>query len=398
MTIFPEDLTQYRPVKVLLRVDILREADRAIQEGLGGYANRHEIVNDALEQHLIDLRYADEDRPAAPVARSKAERLSSGTEAPKSAKSATSATSEADAPAVLGESAVTEFDAIDPITNIAETAIEPPARGAVVENEIADVKHIPQLGLHNRDVPSLFGLAALARAAADGPVPMRAFYDDATSQAWRLAAALEDYEREHRSKVTVMMPRNRAKPQSASEGFQFFALGQVNRRFSDDGKLTCFGPLYQWGVAGLVAGPDGEVLIGMTSAGWDLLEATAGVDFGVPHDPAIARRFLAHLQDHSPGDVWGFRTALDAIAGGVGRLKLNEHFRSRLSDDFPIARGYTDSVAESTAQGYLSRSRAWGLVEPKLSDGQYAVTDFGREILDELLAGQLKRSTTMAAA
>jgi hypothetical protein len=131
------------------------------------------------------------------------------------------------------------------------------------------------------------------------------------------------------------------------------------------------------------------VMIGMTDAGWELLEALDGLDFGLPHDEQIARRFLGHLNTHATADMWGFREVLDAIASGVGRNELREHFRARLTKDYPTEKVYTESVAESTAQGYLSRARAWGMVSPGLTEHRYGLTQFGATVLDELNNGTL---------
>ncbi len=394
MAFFPHDTTKFRPAKLIVRADPLREADRAIQEGLGGYENRHELVNDAIEQLLVDLRYGKEDQLALPEPKSDKTASVKAGEGARPARSKPPAATNGGEP---GDPPVPGLDDVEPIADLAETAIvAPTSRGVSIENEIADIQDVPQLGLHNRDAPSIFALAILADRAHSGPVPMRAFYEDATAEAWKLAAALEPWELEHKDKVTVMLPRNRAKPQTAAEGFEFFGIGQVNRRPDANGRLTTFGPFFQWNVAGLVRDAEG-VKIGMTEAGWELLEALEGLDFSLPHDEAHAQRFLVHLNKYSKADLWGFRELLNAVAGDIGREALREHFRTRLTADYLTDKPATEAVAESTAQGYLSRTRAWGMVAPKMADRRYSLTDFGAAILDDINNGNLDVTTGTAA-
>ncbi len=402
MSFFPHDPTKYRPTKLLLRADLLREVDQAIQEGLAGYTNRHEITNDALEQLLIELRYGDgadeSDQPKKqrPVQVASAVSPAVTSPKPKEDRVPLEFDSVVEAPETTSDPEPKEGQ-VEPIWNLAETAISVPAsRGLEVKNEIAAVKDAPLYGLHNRDAPTAFALSILATQAHTEMIPMREFYDAATAQAWRLAAALEPWEREHKGKVTVMLPRNRAKPQSAADGFQFFGMGQVSKRPDENGKLACFGPFYLWRAAGLHRSENGEVLIGLTSAGWDLLDAFDGLDFSLPHDDGIARKFINYLAQHAPSDLWGFREVLETVTTDVGRLELAEHFRARLTTDFPLKKGYTDSVAESTAQGYLSRSRAWSMIEPKLDGGRYRLTDHGEAILSEIKEGKLGQSAPLA--
>lgn len=181
-----------------------------------------------------------------------------------------------------------------------------------------------------------------------------------------------------------MLPRNPEKPQSADEGFRAFAMGQVARKPDEDGRLVAWGPFYQWGVVGIVGDPQSPE-IGLTDAGWNLVEVFDGLDFSLPHDEEIARMFLQHQQQHAAPDLWGFRTALESAARGAGRVQMNEYFRTRLSADYSHGE-WKASVAESVASGYVSRARAWGLLEPKLHEGTYHLTASGQQVLDEFAA------------
>lgn len=374
MAFFPADFINYRPTKILFRVDLLREADRLVQEGVGGYVNRHELVNDLVEQGLIGLRYPDGEEPVAPAARSQREVTAVAT---ASGNGHVTSDTETD----THERGKKPVNA-EPLSSLSETCIRAPERaGAVIENEIATTPIEPMWGMHNRDAPSAFALARLAAAASDGPVSAADFYESTTEEAWKLAAQLAPFETKGGQKLAVMLPRNPEKPQSAADGFQAFAMGAIARKPDEDGKVAAWGPFYQWGAVGIV-GDVKNPRIGLTEAGWKLVKVFDGLDFSLPHKGGIARSFLAFLAEHAAADLWGFQTVLDGAARGAGRADMAEYFRARLNDDFANIE-WKGSVADSVASGYVSRSRAWGLLEPKLNEGAYRLTDAGRHVLDE---------------
>src|SRR5882724_1284224 len=238
MPFFPQDPSKYRPSKILFKIDILREVDRAVQEELGGYANRHELVNDLVEQGLIELRYPEGEAPVTPKARSEAE-----------SKTAGSANGGGDAAAVE----VPAKTMPEPLGDISETRITAPAKvGTVVENELAAPDRWPLFGMHNRDAPTAWALTRLASESFDEPIPLDVFYEKVTQEAWTLAAQLEGLEIKGTPKLAVMLPRNPDKPQSAADGFRAFALGAVARKPNAEGKLPASGPFFLWGAVGLV--------------------------------------------------------------------------------------------------------------------------------------------------
>jgi hypothetical protein len=349
MPFFPADPSKYRPAKILFKIDVLQEADRAVQEGLGGYANRHELVNDLLEQGLIGLRYPEGDSPA-PLP-------------------------------VEGEETAASV-AVEPIAPpLAATPITAPASpGAAFENELAEPEPWPLFGMHNRDTPTAWALNRLAEEAAERPIRLAAFYQQVTDEAWGLAQRVEAMEEEGGPKLAVMLPRNREKPQTAADGFRAFALGAVARRPDEAGKLVASGPFFQWGAAALL-GDARDPEIGLTEAGWELIQVFDGIDFSLPHAEEMASAFLGYLRAHAPADFWGFRTALEAAAGGAGRAETNEFFHRRLSADYPNV-DWKTSVADSVASGYVSRAREWGLVAPKLQERKYVLTPAGERTVD----------------
>jgi hypothetical protein len=366
------DPTKHRPVKIIMRVDLLREADKSVMEQLGGHEDRHELFNEAVQQYLVELRTGpDAEEADTSTTPASSDRTEPGTDTSTSLKSTAN---EARGPATVS------VPDVEPITNLADTAIQLPEKKPVIVAETDAVpRREPLLGLHNSDIPSIDALAYLAEETADGPLPVKTFYEQATQRARELAVALVPYEARHKVKLSALLPSNLAKAQAAARGYQTFALGHINREPRDDGKLDCWGPLYQWGVAGLVR--DGkETKIGITNGGWELLQELEGVSLGRPHTPDHARRFLHFLQAHAPEDLWGFGFLLQAVGEGVGRVDLNARFLA--------ARDWKESVATSVAQGYLARSREWGLVTPKLIEGRYQLTTFGREMRNALAAGK----------
>lgn len=364
MNFFPTDPKQYRPTKLVLRIDVLREMDRAIQEGFGGFTNRHELANEFIEQGLINLRYPDGETPVEPTAKNRSNGASHSTTAQAAVEQ------------------TTVMPKVEPLSDIGQTRIAVPTEtGAVVENKLAAPERGPMFGMHNRDAPSAWALGRLSEEAKEGPIRLEAFYEKVTSEAWALATQLEAFETKGGPKLAVMLPRNPAKPQSAAEGFRAFGLGGVARKANAEGKLPTSGPFFQWGAVGLV-GSRKELKIGLTESGWKLVKVFDGLDFSIPHPEAIAERFLTHLGEHAPADLWGFRTALEGAANGDGRVAMNEYFRKRLDDDYSEIE-WKGSVAESVASGYVSRARAWGLMELKLAEGNYALTPAGEKLLSE---------------
>ncbi len=372
MAFFPTDPKKYRPSKVIFNVDVLREVDRAVQEGIGGYTNRHELINDLVEQGLIDLRYPDGEEPVAPEAKTEAE----------TASSKPSNNGHGDSPAVA-EPAKT-MPKIEPLSSLTETRMSAPEkRGAVIENKLAHAPEHPLFGMHNRDAPTAWALNRLAEVTPEDPVALGGFYEETTKEAWKLAAKLQALETKGRPKLAVMLPRNPEKPQSADEGFRAFALGVLARKADAGGQLAASGPFFEWHAVAAVGDPRSPE-IGLTEIGWQLVEVFDGLDFSYPHDEDLAHRFLQHQRQHAAPDAWGFRTVLEGASGDAGRVELSEYFERRLGADFDG--DWKLSVAESVASGYVSRAREWGLIEPKMRDSSYALTASGQKALDEFKA------------
>lgn len=368
------DFRKYRPVKILVEIELLRDIDGCILDGLGGYSNRHEFANEALRSHLFDLEYPDDGVTSqAMLAKSRVEYSAeptaergrpplipveehrSGSQPIQEQENETAANTES---VDLVERSPGDF------------ALESIHRGFEATNDAGIISDQPLLGLHNRDWPSIWCLRILAGMASDGYVDVSEFMERATAEAWRTASALLGWEKANGQKVTALLPKNKEKQQASEGAFRSFAIGTIGRRPSEGGKFKVQGPLFQWKTCGLMV-EDNQLRIGVTGPGWSLLEKMRGLTPGQPHSPEYADNFFSFLGSSCEEDYWGFLHLVGAIAGGVSRVELVQRFQSQ--------RDWTNSVAATIAQGYLSRAREWGLVEEKIRSGLYRLTGFGRE-------------------
>ena len=114
------------------------------------------------------------------------------------------------------------------------------------------------------------------------------YLDRASEEAWKFAAGLEQRERPGGPRLAALFPTNHAKPQSATTGFRHFAIGQLQRG-RDGGQRRR--PLFAWKVCALIE--EGRTrLVAPTPRAYELLEALAGIDLGLPHRPEHALTFL----------------------------------------------------------------------------------------------------------
>ena len=349
-----------RVVKILLPVSLIRQLDEAIVAGLGGYSTRAEFIRDAAEGLLLELKYEQApDEPAPPSAlRSSA---SDTARVPVTQEAAT----EPPLSPLAGES--DRVDSSVSMNDLTVTQLHAPDQASLVEGGDAEIDNEPLFGMHNRDYPSLWVAYQLAERTRSTLVPYQTFIAEVTDEAWRYADDLKQLEPLAGQKLTALFPTNRAKPQSAADGFRAFAIGYVLNGRREP--MRAEGPLFAWRAC-QVKRQDDSLLLGLTPAGWDLLHRLDGISLSLPHPPDLATAFLSHLRQNAPGDWWGFRTVLNAVAQEPNRAELVEAFREARPD-------WTESVAGTNAQGYVARAREWGLVEPKQTAGRYALTDFG---------------------
>lgn len=332
-----------RIVRIPLPVEVIRQVDRLILDGVGGYGTRAEFILDAVQERLLELVHDD----LAIVDDDSSER---------SAEDIRPVRFQAEA------------------SDLSMTELDPPRRGFALDAFATPVESKPLFGLHNRDYPSLWALVQLAKMTREQPVPVETYYASVLREAWSFGSLLTSLS-PFGGKATALFPTNPGKRKSAEAAFRAFAIGDY--RLADSGAgVTMHGPLYEWRVAAITTG-EGGAFVAVTNPGWDLLEGIAGATVDQPHQKPAARNFLHHLQIHASADWQGFREVLRGVGvGGASRTELLGHFASVWPD-------WTDSEISTNTAGYVSRSREWGLVHPKQERGIYRLTEFGLNHLQE---------------
>lgn len=368
------NMSDERIVKTLLPISLIRRIDTAVLDGRGGFETRTELIKEACENLLLELIH--EEAPAEPMGRH-AELLTPPRSVSIAHRSSSARTGSSELPRDIADAVPQrEVQELTP-ASLAGTALRLPAgRGLALQNGLVTPSAGPMIGLHNRDYPSLWALHRLARWAHTETVLFEDFLDRVTAAAWVFAAQLAQLGGETEGlRLTALFPRNLAKRQSAERGFKSFAIGTTPSRRAGVHDVPASGPVFIWRACDLVHEED-SFRIGLTPIGWDLLEGLGGVSLELPHSPALAERFLAHLADHAPDDRWGFDRVVAVIARQPDREKLVAEFAT----DHPE---WSESVASSTTQGYVARAREWGLVEAKLMDNRYRLTEFGRRYVQQ---------------
>jgi hypothetical protein len=348
-----------RIVRVPLPVSLIRRMDELLTRGTGGLHVRADFIREAVEAMVLELSYAPApDEPAAQALSS-----SGGLGRPLSQESAHRWC----APAHEGSAFTLEA-----------TKLYAPDSVITVADRSGDVVDEPLFGLHNRDYPSIFAAHHLALLTKDELVGLGDFQRSVMAAAWRFGEQLLPLEERLNVKLSALFPTNKRKPQSAEDGFLTFAVGTYSGEGSE---IRLSGPLFLWRMC-QVAVRDGQLLIGLTEEGRQLLNALDGLSLKMPHDRDHAECFFSHLRAHAPRDWWGFGVLLRAASGGITRAELIEAFgRAEPS--------WGDSTSETNAAGYVARAREWGLLEPKQVHGRYALTAFGEEQLQkELMTGE----------
>jgi hypothetical protein len=230
----------------------------------------------------------------------------------------------------------------------------------------------PMLGLHNRDYPTLWAADLLANivAARGEALSWIHFVARAASAAWTASealAALDDDRTEGTLKATVAFPKNPLKRNASEARFTEHMLGSLRQ-----GRAS--GPLFALGLAGIAEGaaPD---RIAPTKAGLALLRAlrAAGLGPRPPHPPRAWFTFRDHLKSALPADLRQWTIVLEALAEGPSPEEAAVRFQGT----------WQGSTAQTNINGYVSRGREWGLVEPKLAEGRYKLTPLGIRTVEE---------------
>ena len=255
-------------------------------------------------------------------------------------------------------------------------------------------------GMHNRDYPSLWAASKICEMSKDGLIP----YEDAIRQilpeAWIMGEQLMELDEANKqkgkarvAKLSALFPTNKEKRKQAEIHFTWFAIGWEAKNDSgqllgDDatleaeqpeeweaknGSVQLLGPLPDWKVIGFENSPDG-MKIGMTEIGVRLLEDLVGLTVVQPHPPEMAQKFFDYLKLHSPVDWIGFINMMKSASQRHRRHEMIEVF----ANQWPAI---TATNAETHTAGFVARGREWGLVDMKMQDKCYVLTDFGESVL-----------------
>lgn len=323
---------QMRIVRIPLEPRLIREIDRLISEGIGGYESRAELIRDAVEALLLELAHPPADDPP----RLRDQPIAHAGDEPRKSQ-----------PPGL-------------------TGILPPPRGSVLGDMGIRAGDGSLFGLHNRDYPSIWALARLAEAARDEPVGLTEFFSNIGEAAWAFADGLNEGGADR--KLLALFPTNPAKKLASQKAYVTFAIGSVGEARDE---VFGDGPLFLWRAAA-VERRDGEIVIAPTATGYELLEAMSGVSIEQPHTREQAELFLGFLRRYAAGDFWGFVETVRAIGEGATRQELVSHFEQ-------LRPAWTENMVATNAAGYLARCREWGLVKPAQHRRRYLLTDCGNE-------------------
>lgn len=215
-------------------------------------------------------------------------------------------------------------------------------------------------GLHNRDYPTLWGADWIGRLTAEAmqPLPWSPLTEVIIARAWEFAAQLQtaDLDRPRGAKVAAGFPTNRKRPEAVSTRFREHFLGFIDRRGAR-------GPLFMFGLAGI----DGQE-VALSQAGVDLLGKLRNAEFaaGPPFSSDAWSAFASHLAIHAPKELEMWRRVLAIVADEPDRKTLIER-----------CDWWSGNTADTNSMGYMARGREWGLVEVKLQDSHYHLTDRG---------------------
>jgi hypothetical protein len=348
-----------RLLKTWVDSEVVTQMDQALRAGaLGGVTTRSAFIEEALRLLLVELRMEPE--------------LGLENAASRASRGATRL--------VDADPRPTSVDLYESRTAFDVPEVPGPSSSPTTRESLAAVTSSRLLGMHNRDWPSLRALHVLDKAARGhgGLLDIGEAEDRWVQDAWEVAATLAELEAAGRLpdhgrglRHTTLLPTNTEKRQSSTGNFLTFAVGRLGRR-NRDGAYPASGPLYVWGAVDVVDGHDGP-MVGVSSAGHDVLQAIAGLSARLPHDPWRAVAFLEWLQRVAPVDHGDLMMLLQVVADAPDRDQLLTAVAQHLGDDA--------NQTPSATGGLVARSRAWGLVAPRLEQHRYRLTDFGRSLV-----------------
>jgi len=314
--------------------------DQLIEAGAGGIANRAELAREAIEAMVLELRHGIMEDTFSSIDTTGGAEIHGEATARQSRK----------------------------IFSLKETALSKPGPVNFFMEPYENSENLVQ-GLHNRDYPSLWAAHRICHLTQQGPVAFDEIVDQILPEAWDLGEKLLGVDKvsKQSAKLSALFPTNHQKKKSAETGFVNFAIGYITK--GNDGQTKVQGHLFDWKVIGIREN-QGVFEIGITRIGHQLLDSLAGITVEQPHNQDLASRFFEHLAEHSPSDWGGFMKMMESASKRHNRKEIITAF----SDQWPQL---TEAKANSNAANYIARGREWGLVEMKLVDGRYDLTEFG---------------------
>lgn len=335
-----------RLVKLPLQISLLRQIDELIVAGVGGYADRNDFIRDAITGLLAETHYQME---ASPPRRGPAASLALGDR-------------EAEIPCLAAAPTVGSLPALRWPASVSVT---------LMERSDYETDDVPLLGLHNRDFPSLWAAVQIAEITSNGTTDADTCLDEVVQRAWTLGKLLESLERPGSPRYSALFPTNRKKKESSEANFRAFAIGRV----VGNGTKRTIGPLFQWRLCGVSGNPK-DLRVGLLPAAEPLLARLDGISPDTPHSADHARAFLDHLRGNAAADFGMLMRVVGWIEEEPTRERLVENVACVDAD-------WSPQQANGYAAGYVARAREWGLVEPKMIDNTYSLTDFGKGVLSE---------------
>jgi hypothetical protein len=334
-----ESSEKARLVRLPLPAKLVRKVDELILRGVGGYDTRFEFMQEAIENAVLEYTFPDDSSVGTPRRGPK-----------RSRPAVTDSISES---AVEDSPSKLRFEAPEFLLTVNE----------------ATVDDAPMLGLHNRDYPTIWAAVQLASITRSEPVGIEKAFQEVTERAWRFGEHLLRLEERHGQRYTALFPTNLDKRSSSEANFRSFAMG---RYFRTDTAIKAIGPLFQWRLCGL-KNLGREIGIALLPSAIPLLSALDGISASTPHSEQHAFAFLTFLADASPADSSTLMFTLDCVSQRPTRQEVIARLRK-------AGIGVTAEQGSGYAAGYIARAREWGLVEPKLVDGRYALSALGQTV------------------
>jgi hypothetical protein len=330
-----------RLVKTWLPSTLVREMDETILKS-DAYNGRDDFIREAISDRIAEERMRPLNGPTPVILLGSAVKVKRKAEA------------EAPAPNVAPP-------VVHPATYLA-------ARTLPAHRDLKGLLY----GLHNRDYPTLWALHRLLSATFErgAPMPWHEYLTFVLDAAWSQGAQLAgmDSERgEAEMKASVGFPLNREKRQSAEARFVEHMVGSIDEHRGPSG------PLFALKLAGTRRDDNGFVVAPTPEADelMKFLEASALMP-QPPHPESAWRVFDTWLRAALPDDYDAWMRVLKEVAATPTREEIVARF----------AADWSGAAAATNVAGYVSRGREWGLVEPKLRDGRYALTERGQRELE----------------